>query len=482
MTRTLLLAAAVLTISSACSAADSPTSTAAVAPSTTVGTSSTTATPEPPREFSPLPTDLSTPPPPVATGPFDEALTAALDALFGSFATDTDEAAIEQVGKSGDARAAWLLSDVMRFFQQGVVAEATADAFAQLTGYDPAPNGVVPGVTWQLVTDQLIAWDLPVPPEYADFKSRLFLLVEPEWEAFFADDSSSIDWRWVSWGGVLADTRALGDQLPCPGGCIPALDDPSTTDAEGGSWYPDESIVFGVVVGDEARAYPKNIMQVHEMVNDTIGGRRLGIPYCTLCGSAQAFFTDDVPDGIEIPVLRTSGLLSRSNKVMYDLTTRSVFDTFTGEALSGPLRTANIVLPQASVVVSTWGDWKAAHPNTTIVARDGGIDRTYPIDPLRGRDDNGPIFPTGPVDARLPVQEPVLGLDGASGPVAFPVQAATTALKAGEIVELDGVTLMLDGSGLRAVDDAGSEVASHEAFWFAWSQFFPGTQLWQADF
>jgi len=73
------------------------------------------------------------------------------------------------------------------------------------------------------------------------------------------------------------------------------------------------------------------------MVNDTLGDRDLGIPYCTLCGAAQAWFTDDVPDGVNRPVLRTSGLLSRSNKVMYDLNTFSVFDTFRGDAVTGVL-------------------------------------------------------------------------------------------------------------------------------------------------
>ena len=94
------------------------------------------------------------------------------------------------------------------------------------------------------------------------------------------------------------------------------------------------------------------------MVNDTLGGRRIGVPYCTLCGSAQAYLTDSVPNGQETPVLRTSGLLSRSNKVMYDLVTGSVFDTFTGEAISGPLREADVRLDQITVVVSTWGEWK----------------------------------------------------------------------------------------------------------------------------
>ncbi len=73
------------------------------------------------------------------------------------------------------------------------------------------------------------------------------------------------------------------------------------------------------------------------MFNLTLGGRRLAIPYCTLCGSAQAYFTDQ-PDGsptdgaAEVPVVRTSGLLSRSNKVMYDLLSESVFDTWRGVA------------------------------------------------------------------------------------------------------------------------------------------------------
>jgi Protein of unknown function (DUF3179) len=218
----------------------------------------------------------------------------------------------------------------------------------------------------------------------------------------FADRDSDIDWRLVSWGGVLIDDRRPGDPDPCPPGCIPALDDPALTSAAEGGWYADRRPVFGVMVGREAVALPKNIMEVHEMVNITIGGRRLGIPYCTLCGSAQAYLLDSVPAGVAQPVLRTSGLLSRSNKVMYDLRTRSVFDTFTGRALSGPLQRAGVALDQVTVVTSTWGAWKEAHPRTSIVAQDGGIGRAYEDDPLGGRDDDGPIFPVGDVDPRLP--------------------------------------------------------------------------------
>jgi hypothetical protein len=392
---------------------------------------------------------------------------------------EVDVDALADLVDSGDARHAWLISDVLRFTANRADVERLGAAFISLTGRDITADPTYADNVWTSATNHLLAWDIPAPDDYRELKASLFTLIEPAWRPFFDDNEATIDWRWVSWGGVLADERPLGDSQPCSGGCIPALDDPALTDAASGDWYPDDSFVFGVVIGDEAVAFPKNILEVHEMVNITIGGRRLGIPYCTLCGSAQAFYTDEVPDGVDVPVLRTSGLLSRSNKVMYDLITESAFDTFTGEAVTGPLRAAGVVLQQATVEVSRWSDWKQAHPETHIIAEDGGIGRSYDPDPLRGRDDNGPIFPIGSVDDRLGVQEQVVGVitpDGTA--IAFPAAEARDALDAGRTVSLAGVELSTDGGGLRATFD-GAEVASHQAFWFAWSQFHPGSELWQ---
>jgi hypothetical protein len=409
-------------------------------------------------------------------GPLDDRLEADLDAVFSNLET-IDRAVIRRIGAAGDARAAWLVSDLLRFVQDTAVTEDLVVAFERLSGTRLDAIEREPGFAWKAVTDRLIAWDLPAPPGYVDYKGRLFTIVEPAWAPFFADRDADIDWRLVSWGGVFIDDRPLGDPKPCPDGCIPALDDPVVTDVAGGSWYPDDAIVFGVVVNGRARAYPKNIMEVHELVNDTLGGRRIGIPYCTLCASAQAYFTDTVR-GRDL-VLRTSGLLVRSNKVMYELNSKSVFETFTGRALSGPLREAGVALEQMTVVRSTWGAWKDAHPDTTIVAPDGGIGRTYPADPLGGRDDEGPIFPIGDVDPRLPVQEQVVGVIAPDGtPLAFPVAAARAALQAGRPVALAGIDLELDGDGLRAVRAEGGDAVSHQAFWFAWSQFHPGTVVW----
>ena len=419
--------------------------------------------------------DSADPVPGVVNEELAAELSTDLDLLFASLADGIDLEAISRIGTSGDVRSAWLISDILRFVGLGAARDTLISAFAELTGVNVSEFN-----PWLESTNLLIERDVVEPPRYRELKGLLFKIVDERWAPFFDDPDSEIDYRYLNWGGVRPDDRPLGDfDAPCRGGCIPGLDDPAVTDAAGGDWYPDGAIVFAVAIGGEARAYPKNIMEVHEMVIDTVGGVRFGLPYCTLCGSAQAYDLESVPDGVEPPVLRTSGLLSRSNKVMYDLNTWSAFDTFTGRAVSGPLREAGVTLEQLTVVTATWGDWKEAHPETTIVAEDGGIGRTHPADPLGGRDDNGPIFPVGPVDPRLPVQELVLGVETPSGSyIAFPVEEMKGVLETTSSVEYSGVRVVPDGGGLRAELVDGTPLVTHEAFWFAWSQFHPSTDLW----
>jgi hypothetical protein len=399
----------------------------------------------------------------------------------GFRATGTvDGSALREVVGAGDPRAAWLLSDLLRLVPVGGWEETTLlAALAELTGEGPWPGGPGAGA-WRRSADALIARDLAAPPQYRELKAELLLGVEPAWEPFFAAAESAIDWRLVTWGGVQIDERPFGAGGDCAGNCIPALDDPPTTAADDGDWYPDTRLVFGLEVGGQALALPKHLLEAHEVVNLRLGARRLGVAYCTLCASARAYFTDAVEPRFAPLVLRTSGLLARSNKILFDLGTRSALDTFTGRALSGPLRAARVELPSLTVVVSTWGAWKRAHPHTQILTADGGTGREVSLDPLRGRDDHGPIFPIGPVDGRLPSQAQVVGVELSNGgALAFSVDEARAALAAGRAVRARGVELVPDGSGWRARDERGAELVAAQAFWFAWSQFHPGTDLWR---
>jgi len=82
----------------------------------------------------------------------------------------------------------------------------------------------------------------------------------------------------------------------------------------------------------------------------------------------------------------------------------------------------------------------------------------------------------------LSVQALVVGVIGPGGtPLAFPVEEARSALANGRDVRLGGVRLLSDGSGFRAELTDRVEVVAHQAFWFAWSQFHPGTLVWTAD-
>ncbi len=413
-------------------------------------------------------------PPPVPEGPLPETLQSAVKTAFIDSAEQStwsrdQSLALAEIAVSRDPRLAWIVADLMRFAPgQRLSAELSAAA-TELLGLDPSrPNH------WGVVTDHLIAWDIPAPPDYLRAKRAIFTSIVPGWERIFIE--GDIDWRLVSWGGVPIDNRPFG-QTDRPCNCIPAADNPPVSSAAAATWLKDGDIIFGIEVNGEYRAYPRRIMEVREMVNDTLGGRHLGIPYCTLCGAAQAYFTDRLGAGIKRPVLRTTGLLSRSNKVMYDLETYSVFDTFLGEAVTGPLAKKGVKLKQATVVTSDWGSWKRAHPETTVLVEALALGKDF--DFRSGRDKDGPIFPVGDVDPRLPVQEDVVGVVTASGkPVAFPRARAFVALQRGEEIAFENVRLKLDGGGIRAVDADGSDLGSHQAFWFAWSQFYPGTAVW----
>lgn len=413
-------------------------------------------------------------PPEIPQGDLSADLQAAVDTVFFEALENAawgppQAEALKVIEASGDVRIVWAIADMMRFTWRLEFHNALSSTAGNMLGLSFNDFD-----RWNEITNHLIAWDVPDFPGYLDVKRAIFTRFVPGWDNIFVE--GDIDWRMVSWGGVLIDDRPFGVEEICSN-CIPAADDPAVSSADEATWLEDDDIVFGVEVNGEYRAYPRQIMEVREMVNDTLGGRQLGIPYCTLCGAAQAYFTDDVPAGVERPVLRTSGLLIRSNKVMYDRNTWSIFDTFLGHAVTGPLADKGVKLEQATVITTDWGTWKKEHPETTVLVEELALGRDF--DFRNNRDKNGPIFPVGDIDPRLPVHEDIIGVTTASGtPVAFQRSNAFLALQAGEEIAFENVRLELEAGGIRAVDADGSDLGSHQAFWFAWSQFHPNTELW----
>lgn len=104
-------------------------------------------------------------PPPVPEGPLPETLQSAVKTAFIDSAEQStwsrdQSLALAEIAVSRDPRLAWIVADLMRFAPgQRLSAELSAAA-TELLGLDPSrPNH------WGVVTDHLIAWDIPAPPD-----------------------------------------------------------------------------------------------------------------------------------------------------------------------------------------------------------------------------------------------------------------------------------------------------------------------------
>ena len=205
------------------------------------------------------------------------------------------------------------------------------------------------------------------PPAYIDsyfeFKAKLHSLIDPKFRAYFSgrQQQATIRLDEVRWGGVKQDG-------------IPPLRNPHMIMANEAHYLQDSNIVFGISVNGDARVYPKRILAWHEMFTDMVGDIPVAGVYCTLCGTVILYKTvhNNVPYNFG-----TSGFLYRSNKLMYDQQTQSLWSTLEGKPVIGPLVGQGIELEYLSVVTTTWGEWKKAHPHTKVLSLETGHRRDY---------------------------------------------------------------------------------------------------------
>ncbi|MDY8138210.1 DUF3179 domain-containing protein [Aquimarina sp. 2201CG5-10] len=198
---------------------------------------------------------------------------------------------------------------------------------------------------------------------YFSFKAKLHSFIDPKFEKYFInrDDQSKIRLDEVRWGGVVQDG-------------IPPLRNPQMIHATRAEYLNDNDIVFGISINSDTRAYPKRILAWHEMFTDTVGEIPVAGVYCTLCGTVILYKTKSNGTAYQ---LGTSGFLYRSNKLMYDQKTQSLWNTLWGTPVLGPLADKDIQLDYLSVVTTTWGEWKKLHPKTTVLSLQTGHSRDY---------------------------------------------------------------------------------------------------------
>ncbi len=318
---------------------------------------------------------------------------------------------------------------------------------------------------------------------------------------------------------------------PPPDG-IPAIDRPVfVAFAAADRWLGAREPVLALEVGGEARAYPLQILMWHEIVNDTVGGRPVVATYCPLCNSGLVY--DRVVDGRPLD-FGTSGMLYKSDLVMYDRQTHSLWAQMEGRAIVGARAGARLASLPANTIA--YGEFKAIYPRGVVLSRETGHARAYGKNPYAGYDqpDSPPFLFRGPLDARRPPKERVVGVVVAGVARAYPWPAvakrgvvhdtiegerlvvlhrpgALSALDASTIADsraigatavfspvVDGAALTLeptpDGFRDRQTGSAWTllghavrgplagkrlrPIAHVDAFWFAWAAFHPSTALW----
>ncbi|MFN2433625.1 MAG: DUF3179 domain-containing (seleno)protein, partial [Gemmatimonadota bacterium] len=165
---------------------------------------------------------------------------------------------------------------------------------------------------------------------------------------------------------------------------------------------------------------------------------------------------------------------------MYDRETESLWSQIARRAVTGPLRGKE--LRQIPLLHTTWERWREDHPRGFVLSRKTGHHRDYDTNPYLSYGRNARVmFPVRHEDGRLGTKDLVLGIERARGAKAYPF--ARLAGEPSPIRDrIGGEELFVyfdrDSETAFATDLAGRELPTTVAYWFAWSAFHPGTELW----
>lgn len=258
---------------------------------------------------------------------------------------------------------------------------------------------------------------------------------------------------------------------------IPSIDQPKFIAQDRVDFLRDDDIVIGLVRGNTARAYPTRILIWHEIVNDVIGQDAVAVTYCPLCGTAMVF--DRTIDGT-VRTFGVSGLLYRSDVLMYDRQTESLWSQLAMKAVSGPA--VGKALPWLPSEHLTWRAWREKYPQGQVLSTDTGHRRNYKANAYASYfASDKTMFPVPHVRKELSNKTRVIGvvIDGKAK--AYVLKGLPTDKAVKDTVSDKQLAIRYDAKKQfpQVTDLAGDPVPSVVVFWFAWQAFYPETDLWK---
>ena len=310
---------------------------------------------------------------------------------------------------------------------------------------------------------------------------------------------------------------------------IPSIDNPQFASVDEIDFIVDDRLVIGVKSGDEVKAYPHQILDWHEIVNDEIGNTPFALTYCPLTGTGIGWHREINGAVTEFGV---SGLLFRNNLIPFDRNSDSEWSQMQLRGVRG--ENSGKIIETVDVIETNWSTWKEMYPNSQVLTTETGFSRNYQGFAY-GRSyltSNGTLFPVKNEDNRLQDKERVHGIIAdtpANEEAAVKVYVINDMEGGINVIEdtFQGIEHVIVGSGelnlaasfernldgtmlnFEPVNDAlpvvmedqegnrwdlfGNAVSgpregqqltptnSYTGYWFAWADFFPGLEIYQDD-
>lgn len=201
-----------------------------------------------------------------------------------------------------------------------------------------------------------------------------------------------------------------------PRGSFVVLNNPDFIEKEKGlnSFFSKEP-VLSVEINGQAKAYPLNMLSIHEIANDTLSGVPILATFCPLCNSGIVYDRRLNYKGKDFLLeFEVSGMLRKSDMVMADKQTETWWQQLEGKAIVGNLAGAELsVIP--SLVISVEEFFKR-YPNGKILSKATGIkgsEEYYGKNFYKNYDnpDGKPydrFFNPDQIDPRLPAMERIV--------------------------------------------------------------------------
>lgn len=264
---------------------------------------------------------------------------------------------------------------------------------------------------------------------------------------------------------------------------IPAIDSPVFIQPIDAAFLKPNDRILGLELDGKAKAYPVKILDWHEVVNDSIGGRNFAVTFCPLCGTGLAFETSTM-NGADT-TFGVSGLLYQSDVLLYDRASESLWSQLLGRAVTGDR--LGELLQTIPVFHTSWEDWLSRYPNTQVLGTQTGFLRDYDRSPYADYGESRRLY--FQVSEKVPdtfhPKEQVLGLELDGQFRAYPFSELAKLGKKSFQDNLSGKVLEVhwnpEAVSAYVLDETGNTFHSVTSFWFAWYAFHPKTDVFYAN-